>query len=442
MSYVIHRQPLNLLPAAVHADGIYITDSDGNRYLDASGGAAVSNLGHSHPAIVEAVQRQVSNLAYAHTSFFTTGPLEELGDRLNRLAQGGPQYTFFSNSGSEAIEAAAKIARQYFYERGETGRTHFIARSQSYHGGTIGALSIGRQMLRRRPYEPILSPSHHIAPFYPYRFRRQDESDQEYALRAANDLERKILELGPNTVIGFFAETVGGATAGVLIPNSEYLQRIRKICDKYGILLILDEVMCGMGRIGDYFAFNRFGVKPDIVAIGKGLGGGYQPIAATVCSKPIYEAVSAASGLLHHGSTYSGHAVGCAAANAILDTIETNDLLTNVRQQGETLLTHLRNALGDHPNVGNIRGIGLFIGVEFVADKSSKQPLPPELKFNGTIKRAAIDNRLLCYAGGGTVDGARGDHVIIAPPFIIDESDTAEIAERFSRAVAQASSAI
>ena len=438
MTHVIHRMPLQAMPKAVGGDGIYVIDPEGNRYLDASGGAAVSNLGHNHPAIVEAIRKQASTLAYAHSGFFTTEPLEELADRLAQLTQAGPQYTFISNSGSEAVETAIKLARQYAYEIGESKRSRIIARKQSYHGGTIAALSVGEHAARRQPYEAILLSATHIDPYYPYRFQREDESEDIYARRSADQLEHAILENGPENVLAFIAETVGGATAGVLIPSAKYLQRIRKICDKYGILLILDEVMCGMGRIGSHFAFNRFGVKPDLVAIGKGLGGGYQPIGATICSSKIYDSICENSGIIHHGSTYSGHATCCAAAIAVLDTIKKENLLENVKLQGKRLLSQLRDSLSECAYVGDIRGIGLFMAVEFVADRETRKPLSSKLKFNGVLKRHALQNQLMCYPCGGTVDGFAGDHVILAPPFIIDERDVEAIVTRFRQSVADA----
>jgi len=435
MTKVFHRTPRQILPVAVAGQGIELIDSTGKRYLDASGGAAVSCLGHGHPRVIEAIKRQVDTLAYAHTSFFTTEACEALAEELVRAAPGDLKHVYFLSGGSEAVEAALKLARQYFVELGQMDRRHFIARRQSYHGNTLGALAIGGNAWRREPFLPLLVPAHHVSPCYAYRDRLEGESDCQYAQRLADELEANILELGPESVAAFVAETVVGATAGALPPVGDYLKRIRTVCDKYGVLLILDEVMSGMGRTGYLFACEEDDVVPDIVTIAKGLGAGYQPIGAMLSTSRIYDTIVNGSGFFQHGHTYIGHATACAAALAVQRTIAEDGLLDNVKVRGEQLRTRLREELGDHPNVGDIRGRGLFVGVEFVADRGTKSTLEPAQKTHAKLKSVAMQNGLLIYPSGGTVDGARGDHVLFAPPFICNEGDIERIVELFTLSV-------
>ncbi|WP_373377379.1 aspartate aminotransferase family protein [Cupriavidus nantongensis] len=435
MTHVFHRNPRQQLPVAVAGQGIELIDSTGRRYLDASGGAAVSCLGHGHPRVIEAIKAQLDTIAYAHTSFFTTEVSEALAQTLAQAAPGDLDHVYFVSGGSEAVESALKLARQYFVEVGEPARRHFIARRQSYHGNTLGALAIGGNAWRREPFLPLLVPAHHVSPCYAYRDRQAGESDAQYAQRLADELEAKILDLGPETVAAFVAETVVGATAGAVPPVGGYLKRIRAVCDKYGVLLILDEVMSGMGRTGYLFACEEDGVVPDIVTIAKGLGAGYQPIGAMLSTRRIYDAIVGGSGFFQHGHTYIGHATACAAALAVQRAIVEDKLLANVLARGEQLRTRLREALGDHPNLGDVRGRGLFVGVEFVADRDSKATLDPALKTHALLKSAAMQNGLLVYPMGGTVDGVHGDHVLFAPPFICTPRDIDNIVDRFVAAV-------
>ncbi|MHA7685838.1 aspartate aminotransferase family protein [Cupriavidus sp. PET2-C1] len=435
MTKVFHRNPRHTLAVAVAGEGIELIDSKGQRYIDASGGAAVSCLGHGHPRVIEAIKQQVDTIAYAHTSFFTTEVSETLADTLVQAAPGDLNHVYFVSGGSEAVEAALKIARQYFVEIGQSERRHFIARRQSYHGNTLGALAIGGNAWRREPFLPLLVPAHHVSPCYAYRDQAADESDMQYAQRLADELEAKILELGPESVAAFVAETVVGATAGALPPVADYLKRVRAVCDKYGVLLILDEVMSGMGRTGYLFACEEDGVVPDIVTIAKGLGAGYQPIGAMISTSRIYDTIVAGSGFFQHGHTYIGHATACAAALAVQRTIAEEGLLANVQARGEQLRARLREAVGDHPNVGDIRGRGLFVGVEFVADRATKATLDPAIKVHAKLKSTAMQNGLLIYPMGGTVDGVRGDHVLFAPPFICTEPDIDRIVELFAKSV-------
>jgi adenosylmethionine-8-amino-7-oxononanoate aminotransferase len=435
MTHVFHRNPRQELPVAVAGQGIELIDSEGRRYLDASGGAAVSCLGHGHPRVIEAIKTQLDTIAYAHTSFFTTEVSETLADTLVQAAPGDLDHVYFVSGGSEAVEAALKLARQYFVEVGQPSRRHFIARRQSYHGNTLGALAIGGNAWRREPFLPLLVPAHHVSPCYAYRDQQAGETDAQYAQRLADELEARILDQGPDTVAAFVAETVVGATAGAVPPVGDYLKRIRAVCDKYGVLLILDEVMSGMGRTGYLFACEEDGVVPDIVTIAKGLGAGYQPIGAMLSTRRIYDAIVGGSGFFQHGHTYIGHATACAAALAVQRTIAEDNLLANVLARGEQLRARLREALGDHPNLGDIRGRGLFVGVEFVADCDSKATLDPALKTHARLKAAAVQNGLLVYPMGGTVDGVHGDHVLFAPPFICTPQDIDRIVERFAAAV-------
>ncbi|RKE38720.1 hypothetical protein B0G76_5066 [Paraburkholderia sp. BL23I1N1] len=442
MSTVFHRSPKQSLPVAVAGDGIEIIDSTGKRYIDASGGAAVSCLGHSNQRVIDAIKRQAQQLPYAHTSFFTTQVAEELADRLVASAPQGLEHVYFVSGGSEAIEAALKLARQYFVEKGELQRRHFIARRQSYHGNTLGALAIGGNAWRREPFLPILIEAHHVSPCYAYREQRADETEEQFAQRLADELEQKILELGADTVAAFVAETVVGATAGAVPPVREYFRKIRAVCDRYGVLLILDEIMSGMGRTGYLYACEEDGIAPDILTIAKGLGAGYQPIGATLVSERIYQAIVGGSGFFQHGHTYIGHATACAAALEVQRVIADDHLLPNVQARGEQLRGRLREHYAQHPHVGDVRGRGLFVGVELVQDRATKAPFDAKLKLQAAIRREAFARGLMVYPMGGTVDGKVGDHVLLAPPFICSARDIDEIVNRLTDAIEGALSAI
>ncbi len=432
---VLHRSLRHDLPTAVATDGVCLIDSQGRRYIDASGGAAVSCLGHGHPHVLAAMHAQIDKLAYAHTSFFTTAVAEELADKLIDGAPPGTSHVYFVSGGSEAVEAALKLARQYFVEIGEPERRHFIARRQSYHGNTLGALAVGGNEWRRRQFAPILIPVTHVSPCYEYRGRRADESAEQYGARLVDELDEAIQHLGPRSVIAFVAETVGGATSGAVTPVPGYLRGVRELCDRHGILLILDEVMCGMGRTGSLHACEQEGVAPDLMAIAKGLGGGYQPIGAVLVQSKIVDALRDGSGMFQHGHTYLGHAVACAAALAVQQVIDRDDLLTAVRRQGEALHARLHSAFGDHPHVGDLRGRGLFRGIELVAERAGKTPFDPTLRLHSRIKAQAMARGLMVYPMGGTIDGHRGDHVLLAPPFIVTDADLDAIVDRLAGAI-------
>ncbi|WP_058972931.1 aspartate aminotransferase family protein [Type-D symbiont of Plautia stali] len=422
MSHIIHRSLRTTPAVAKSAQGANIFDAQGKQYLDACGGAAVSCLGHAHPDVLAAMHRQIDQLAYAHTSFFTSDTVEQLAVQLTRTAPGDLNYAYFVSGGSEAVETALKLARQYFVEIGQPSRTKFIARKQSYHGNTLGALAVGGNEWRRRQFAPLLIDVIRVSACNEYRDRRADESQQQYTTRLLNELEQAILDAGPETIIGFCAETVVGATTGATPPTPGYLKGVRSLCDKYGILYIADEVMCGMGRTGTLHAFEQDEVIPDLVTIAKGLGGGYQPIGAVLASEKIVSALQAGSGLFQHGHTYICHATAASAALAVQQVIERDNLLDAVKQQGAYLQNALREVLGDLPHVGDTRGRGLFAGVELVRDKESKTPFDPALKLHAAIKANCMARGLLVYPMGGTIDGQYGDHILIAPPFIITPS--------------------
>jgi len=435
LNHVFHRNSRSAYPVAVGGEGAYLIDASGKRYLDGSSGAAVSCLGHNDQGVIEAIKHQLDTLPYAHTSFFSTEPMEALADELISRAPTGMDRVYFVSGGSEAIEAALKLARQYFVELGQTERQYIIGRRQSYHGNTLGALAVGGNMWRREQFKPLLVEVSHVAACYEYRERKPDETLEGYGRRLVQELEREIQRLGPEKVIAFVVETVVGATLGAVPAVPEYFRLVREICNRHGILLILDEVMCGMGRTGSLYACEQEGIVPDMVCIAKGLGAGYQPIGATLVQGRIHDAVQSGSGFFQHGHTYIGHAVACAAALAVQKAFVERGLVQRVHALGSGLEARLRDRLGHHPNVGDIRGRGFFWGIEFVADRATKQPFEPELKVNARVKAEAMKLGLMCYPMGGTVDGVHGDHVLIAPPYIVTEIQLDELADKLGRAV-------
>ncbi|HWJ93821.1 MAG TPA: aspartate aminotransferase family protein, partial [Telluria sp.] len=430
MSHIIHRSLRETPPVAASANGIFIRDTEGNTYIDASGGAAVSSLGHGHPDIIAAMHRQIDQCAYAHTSFFTTEVAEQLADKLVSKAPKGIGAVYLVCGGSEAMETALKLARQYFVERGEEQRSVFIARRQSYHGNTLGALAVGGNEWRRKPFAPLLMDVPRVSPCYEYRGRADDQTVDEYTAALLDELETAIVHTGPEKVIAFCAEPVVGATGGAIPPTPGYFRGVRRICDKYGILFIADEVMCGMGRTGTMFAIEQDEVAPDIIAVAKGLGAGYQPIGAVLAQEKIVECLRQGSGAFLHGHTYIGHPVAAAAALAVQQVIERDNLLAQVARRGASLRRMLGEQFGSHHHVGDIRGRGLFMAIELVRDRATKAPFPPSRKLHAAIKREAMARGLMVYPMGGTIDGQNGDHVLIAPPFIATTGDLAEIVGR------------
>ncbi len=435
MSAIIHRSFQSTPVVAAGAAGIRIFDRQGKAYIDACGGAAVSCLGHAHPDVLAALHAQIDTLAYAHTGFFTSEVAEELADHLVAHAPAGLDHVYFVSGGSEAVEAALKLARQYFVEIGQPQRTLFVARRQSYHGNTLGALAVGGNEWRRRQFAPLLMDVGRVAPCYEYRDRRADESQDDYTARLLAEIDAEFRSLGPDRVIAFVAETVVGATAGAVPPTPGYLRGVRALCDRYGILFIADEVMCGMGRTGSLHAVEQEGVVPDMMTIAKGLGGGYQPIGAVLVAGKLVDPIRQGSGLFQHGHTYLGHPAAAAAALAVQRVIQRDGLLAQVRARGDYLRRALDARLGGHPHVGDIRGRGLFVGIELVRDRDTKATFDPELRLHARIKQNAMADGVLVYPMGGTVDGRNGDHILVAPPFIVTEADIDEIVDRLAAAI-------
>ena len=424
---VFYRRPGFQYPVGMRSEGVYLYDSNGKQYLDGSGGAAVSCLGHGNAEVIEAIREQVGTLAFAHTAFFTNEPQESLAARVaERFGESGAKV-YFSAGGSEANETAIKMAKHYWMAKGRPSKSVYISRNQSYHGNTLGALALSGSPGRRAIYQSIISDWPKIDPCFAYRLQLEGESAVEYAERSANSLEQAIIAAGPENVAAFFAETVSGATLGAAPAVPGYFARIREICDRYEVLLVLDEVMCGSGRTGTYFAFEQEDVLPDIVTLAKGLGGGYQPLGATVCRDFIHHEIIEAHKEFSHGHTYIGHATACAAGVAVQSVLDKENLLENVVARGEQLRQLLQSSFEQHPHVGDVRGRGLFVAIEFVKDKTSKQPPPVELGLPAWLKNRAMEEGLICYPGGGTVDGTNGAHILLAPPFIYTEENVEEL---------------
>ena len=432
---VWQRQFKKDMPIAAGGEGVWLIGVDGKRYLDACGGAAVSCLGHGHPDILAAIHEQVDKLAYAHSSFFTTDIAEELAHDLVSHGPEGMSHAYFVSGGSEGMEAALKMARQYFVEKGEPQRVHLIARKQSYHGNTLGALAVGGNEWRRAQFAPLLINVKHLSPCYEYRDRLSAETAEQYSQRLVDELEAAIVRLGPSSVMAFCAETVVGATAGALTPTPGYFAGVAAVCKKYGVLLIMDEVMCGMGRTGSLHACSQEAVVPDLLVIAKGLGAGYQPIGAVLAQKFITDAIAGGSGFFQHGHTYLGHATACAASLAVQKVLRRDRLVQASAAQGAKLKTMLKATFANHPYVGDVRGRGLFVGIELVQDRHNKQVFDPSQKLHAKVKQVAMDHGLMCYPMGGTIDGKKGDHILLAPPFIVNDDDLGLIVERISLSI-------
>ena len=442
MTRILHRSGA-VPPIAIRGESIYLHTADGQAIIDASGGAAVACLGHGNRRIAEAIGKQAASMAYAHTGTFSNQPAEDLADIVLAQEPGGLTRAWFCSSGSEGNEAAIKLARQYFLEIGQPQRIRTIARRQSYHGTTLGALAAGGNAMRREKFEPILSQTHSlVSPCFPYRFKHDSESDAQYLDRLTEELEAEFQRLGPDTVMAFLAEPVVGATTGCVTALPGYFQRVRQICDRHGALLILDEVMCGMGRTGTMHAWEQENVTPDIQVIAKGLGGGYQPIGGILIHDRIVRALDAGSGGFLHGQTYQAHPVACAAALEVQRIIREDNLLANVQAMGQRLEAALTDRFGNHRHVGDIRGRGLFWAIEFVNDRSTKQVFDPALKLNERVKREALKRGLSGYPMGGTIDGKQGDHFILAPPYIVTAADIDTIVNRLGDAVDAATAAL
>lgn len=428
--YLLNRSFVQQPYKVTSASGLDMHLSTGATILDACGGAAVSILGHGNAEVEAAMLAQIRSVSYVHTQAYTTSAAEELAEVILAGNTHGLEKAFFVGSGSEAVETALKLARQFFYEKGEPERCHFVSRRQSYHGNTMASMSVSANMARKVPYQGFAYPHvSHVDPPYAYRYARKGESEADFAARLVGELEEEFLRIGPRTVIAFLAEPVIGATAGCVTPPKGYLAGVRRVCDKYGVLLILDEVMCGTGRCGTYFAFEAEdgSVQPDIVTLAKGLGGGYAPIAGVLMHSRIVDALRSGTGAFVHGHTYQAHPVSCAAALAVQRILRRDGLVRRCAEMGGSLERRLRAEIAVCRSVGEIRGRGLFWGVEFVRDKETKDVFDPAIGFGLRVQAAAFELGVAVYPGAGTVDGRKGDHVLLAPPYTVTEEQLERI---------------
>jgi len=435
-SHVFERDA-SLHPRHVAAShGCWVIDTAGRRYLDGSGGAIVSGFGHAHPTIIAAIRRQLdAGVVDTNSMFFTTAAQEQLARHLAELSGGHLARSIFCNSGTEAVEGAMKLARQYLVERGDPQRVHFISRRHSYHGNTMGALSLS-DASRGPLFGPYMFPARQIPAYFPYRYRAPGETDDAYALRCADALETAIQELGPAAVAGFVAETVVGSSLGVSPTPPVYLERIREICDRHGVLLILDEVMCGSGRTGTFFAYEQERVKPDIVTLAKGLSGGHVPLSAICCTDRIYRGIRNGSHKLALTHTYLAHPLACAAGVGVMEIVTQTDLLASVTRKGELLLEMLRQRFAENPHVDFIRGRGLFTGLDLVRDRATGAPYPAKDFVFRKVRQRAFDLGLICWAATGTADDG-GDFVMLAPPYVVTPSELEQVVELVGQAIDQ-----
>lgn len=437
MTHVFHRQLKTPYPMAVAAQGVWIRDAAGRQYIDAVSGAAVCSLGYGDPDVIAAIKSQAESLAYIHSRYFTTEASETLAELLIKASPPGFDKVYFVSGGSEAVEAALKLARQYAVARGADKKSVVIARQNSYHGATLGALGVSGNPGRRALYAPLMRNAEFVSPCYAYRQQVDGETELQYAKRLAQELKQKIEAIGAENVLAFIAEPVVGASLGAAPAVAGYFREIRRVCDAYDVLLIADEVMCGMGRTGTLFAIEQDGVTPDLIVAAKGLAAGYQPIGAVLASAKIHDVIQDGPGFFQHGHTYIGHATACAAATAVLQKIQDLDLLSRVKVSGKAFQSMLLQHLADHPLVGDIRGQGLMVGIEFVANRQTKAPLDPALGAARVLEQAALAAGVLCYPVGGFLDGVRGDHVLLAPPFISTHQELEEMANRLCAAIQQ-----
>ncbi len=421
-SHLFHRVPGAPLPLAVRGEGVFIYDRHGHRYLDGCSGALVANLGHGREDIARAIADQAARLAYVHGGAFTTEPAETLARMLAALAPGDLNRVFLVSGGSEATETALKMARQYWVERGRPEKYLVISRRLSYHGATLGALAMSGHAARRRPYRPLLADFPQIPPCYHYRCPFcEDEPDCN--LRCAYALEEEILRVGPEYVAAFIAEPVVGAAAGATTPPPGYFEAVRRVCDRYDVLFIADEVMTGFGRTGRMFGIEHWATVPDIIAAGKGLSAGYAPLGAVIAREEIYRTIQSGSGGFIHGFTYSGHPPSAAAGVAVLTILQEEGLVEAAARQGEYLKAGLLRLQDRHPIIGEVRGKGLMLGLEFVRDRTKKEPFARGLKVSERVVAAALRRGLCVYPGSGTVDGVRGDHILVGPPLVISRAE-------------------
>jgi adenosylmethionine-8-amino-7-oxononanoate aminotransferase len=438
VDHVFYRNLRKNYPTAVRGEGVYIYDQSGKAYLDGSGGAVVVSIGHGVKEIQEAMLKQAGQIAFAHGSQFTTEAAVSLAEKIIRISPPGLNRVYFLSGGSEAIETSVKMARQYQVDRGTPSKYKVLSRWTSYHGNTLGALALSGHTGRRKYYLPLMQYTPHIAPAYCYRcpFGREPASCK---LECADDLEKSILYEGPDSVSAFMAEPVVGATAGALVPRDGYFQRVREICDRYDVLLIVDEVMSGVGRTGKNFAVDHWGVVPDMIVGCKGLASGYTPIYCVATKEAVHTAIKERNGTFVHGHTYSQNPLSCSIAAAVLDYIRDHDLVNQCAARGAYLLKKLER-LYRHPIVGDVRGLGLMAGVEFVRNRETKEPFDPAMKLNALVGNRAFEKGLITYPGGGGADGVRGDHILLAPPFIITEEQIDRLVEILDKAIAEITS--
>jgi len=414
-----------------------VFDSSGKCYVDGSGGPAVFSLGHSHPEVNEAIKIQLERIAHGYRYTFTSDALIELTEHIQAQIGPGLEHVFYVSSGSEAMESALKVAMHYHWNRGDQSRCRFISRDRSYHGNTLGALSVSGFSQRRKQFEGSLFPSSFVSSANVYR-PAVEGSAEELAQFHADELEQEILRQGAESVAAFVFEPIVGAAGGIVIPPTGYAKKIRDVCDRHGVLLIADEVMCGAGRCGTWRALQHDEVTPDIMTSAKSLGGGYVPLGATLYSEKVAGPIIANDSAPNTGHTFTGHTLACAAAAKVQEIVRRDNLLERVNTQGELLLTRLRQAIGDIEAVGDIRGRGHFVGVELVADRPTKRPFDPSLQLADTLKKQTLDAGLICYPVSGTIDGVHGDVAIIAPPYIAGESEIDEIVDKFADSLPRA----
>ncbi|KAF4447147.1 hypothetical protein F53441_9292 [Fusarium austroafricanum] len=427
-------------PRIVKSQGCWLETEEGHRILDASSGAAVVAIGHNEPRVKEAIVAQLDQVAYTYNPFFTTEAAEKISSFLTKSTNGAMSKVFIVSSGTEAVEAALKIARQYFTElpTPEPSRRRFIARKQSYHGNTLGSLAVGGHKARRGVYESILATNvSHVSPCYPYREMKSGETEEQYVQRLAKELDDEFQRVGPDTVCAFIAETVSGTSLGCAPPVPGYFKAMKEVCDRYGALLIMDEVMSGMGRTGTLHAWEQEGVVPDLQTVAKGLGAGYMPVGALLVGNKVTDALTQGSGAFSHSQTYQGHPLACAAAYAVQSVMKEDNMLQNVQDMGKVLGAKLKERLSAHKNVGDIRGRGLYWGLEFVRDKETKEPFALSEQIAGKLHKTGLgaDHGVSLIPATGNIDGIRGDMVIVSPPFTITKEEIEMLVDKVEKVV-------
>jgi adenosylmethionine-8-amino-7-oxononanoate aminotransferase len=433
-SYVIKPVLGKTYPSVAYGKGIYLYDQNGKRYMDGCGGAVTVSIGHGVEEVAEAMYAQAKEVSFAYRSHFSSAAVEELGAKLASWAPGSLNWSFFVSSGSEATETAQKIAIQYWQEKGRPTKNRIISRWMSYHGITMGALSMSGHVLRRKRFVPLLADYPAISAPYPYRMPA-GLSMEEYALQCANELEKAILRVGPEQVAAFIAEPVIGASGGAVVPPDGYFQRIREICTKYEVLFIADEVMTGVGRTGKPFAVDHWGVVPDLMALGKGMSAGYTPMAATMATDEIIETIASGSGEIMAGHTYSANPQSAAISLAVLTYIEQHGLIAKAAEQGAYLLSGMKQLAAELPLIGEARGLGMLCGMEFVKDKTSKEAFSLTVGVASRVIAKCLEKGLIVYPAIGGLDGTGGDSIIIAPPFVITKEEIDELLATLKEAV-------